>query len=145
MRCSVCLLALIVVPACGPAHGLGGSIGESLSLEFNEVRIRKQEGFLITEYLMVSSQGTEKICKIILDTVGLDTDDSLVVKGEAFLQRVDLQRATLGNDNFPPKRSGELRLDDLDFRRGGRAEGDVLATFEDNQSLNAWFGGDIED
>ena len=64
--------------------------------------------------------------------------------GERFLNHVELQSATVDNDLFPAKKSGELEFHDLEFRAGGDADGEFVVTFEGEGSLSGWFSGIVD-
>jgi hypothetical protein len=136
----------VALAACKPANGLEGSIGETRSLDFDYVDIKKQAAYLIIEYLRVSTSATEKVCKLVVDTEGLTLPDggSFMLDGERFLNHVELQSATVDNDLFPAKKSGEIEFHDLEFRAGGDADGEFVVTFEGEGSLSGWFSGIID-
>lgn len=127
------------------ANSLEGSIGDTLSLGFDRVKLKKQDAFLVTEYLRDTLRGTEKICKLSVDTEGLDLGGGPSIEGEEFFDRVELQRTTFDYDAFPPVQKGLLRFDHIDFRDGGSAEADFLIVFEDSHTLQGVFIGSIEE
>jgi hypothetical protein len=139
-------MVLLATSACGPANGLEGSIGETRPLDFDFVEIKKQDAFLLVEYVRSSTSATEKVCKLVVDTEGLDLPKggSFDLTGDRFLEHVELQRATVANDLFPPKKSGDLEFHDIDFRGGGKADGEFRITFENEGSLSGWFSGIID-
>ena len=62
------VLAMASVTACGEDDNLlEGSISEQFSLDFDRVRIRKQDFDLIIEYLKDITGGTDKVCKVVVD------------------------------------------------------------------------------
>ena len=142
-----CLASACLVAGCTPSYGLEGSIDEVLSLKYNQTRIRKQEPHLLIEYLLASAQGTEKICKIVVNTADLSLPEGgdFDLSDDAFLEHVELQRTTFANDSFPAIRQGEIRFDDIEFSTGKRAAGEFNITFEDFSTLRGWFAGDIDD
>ncbi len=140
----ILLAALLQTGACAN-NSLEGSIADALSLHFDRVRITKQEEFLVTEYLRDSLRGTERVCRLSLDTQGLDLPNggSYAVEDDLFLASVELQRTTFENDRFPDTEHGHLRFDSLRFRDGGSAEGEFLFVFADSNTLRGSFASDI--
>lgn len=142
-----CLMVLVIGSLAGgcASNSLEGSIGDTLSLDFDRVELRKQDAFLVAVYLRDSLRGTEKVCKLSVDTEGLELGGGPVIEGEEFLDRVGLQRVTFEHDAYPTVQKGRLRFDHIDFRDGGSAEADFLIVFEDSRTLQGVFIGSIEE
>jgi hypothetical protein len=139
-------LVLVVAATGCSTSSLDGSIGDTMSLKFDRVKIKKQDVFLVTEYLRDTIRGTEKVCKLSLDTGGMDLDAGAPnLKAEEFLARVNLQRVTFDQDEFPEMEKGRLRFDHFDFRDGGSVEGDFLIVFVDSTTLQGLFIGSVDE
>lgn len=138
--------AALLVSAC-PYNQLEGSIDGTLALDFTEVRIRKQDDDLLLEYLRESERGSEKVCKVVIDTAGLElpAEGASEIVDEDFLSRVNLHRSTFDNDAFPPMVSGKIHFDELGFKDDGKARGNFEILFEASRSLRGWFDGFIEE
>jgi len=139
---------VILLASGGCSHdSLEGSIGDRLSLDFDYLQIRKQQLFLIIEYIKESNRGVEKICKLTVDTQGLELPDggSLDLEDDVFLSHIELQRTTFENDSFPQVKDGYIHFSHIDFRDNGKAEGKFLCIFVDSLTLRGEFTGNIEE
>jgi hypothetical protein len=142
------LLILLLVPAaaCSP-NSLDGSIGDFLALDFDRVKLKKQDNFLVAEYIRDTLRGAEKVCKISVDTSSLDLPDggSYQIEEDAFESNVEIQRTTFELDGFPEIDMGRLRFDYIDFKDGGSVDADFLVVFVDSHTLRGLFAGVLED
>lgn len=136
------LLLLLVATAlggCAAENYLEGSVSKQLSLDFDELRLRKQSGFLLLEYVRRSFEAAETVCKLAADVTAVQGGDTL--EGQDFLQRVTLSRATIERTVFPDAVDGRLELDELDFEHGGKVSGTFYVLFENDLTLEGGFAG----
>jgi hypothetical protein len=140
------VLLLGSAAACSP-NSLDGSIGDFISLDFDRVVLKKQETFLVAEYLKDTLRGTEKVCKLSVDTADLDLPDggSYRIDEDAFFSHVELQRTTFELDSFPAIDKGRVSFGYIDFEDGGGVDADFLVVFVDSHTLRGIFAGDIEE
>lgn len=138
------LSAGVLLAACGDGNSLEGSISESFSLEFDKVRIRKQNLALVVEYLHDIPGGTEKTCQVVLDTDGLNVGDNSTVKGSIFKERVQINRVGSGGD-FPPIQEGQIYFDTFRFKDKGKVKGEFDAVLEGGRTLRGDFEGKVEE
>mgnify|MGYP006270848541 CR=1 FL=1 len=139
------LLALGLAGGCGTnPNTLDGSIGESFALGFDRVRIRKQSNTLLIEYLNGVASGFEKPCKIVLDIEDLTLGDDAVVDGEAFLQRVTIDRITATGGPFPDLERGSVEFREVALDAGGRVDGEFEAIFVNGRTISGKFDGNVE-
>lgn len=139
---AACALALLG-SACGAANSLEGSISESFSLLFDEVLIRKQDTALIVEYRKTSGSSPAKICKLVVETDGLDLKKGAKLKDEAFVAAVAVQREAQTGFDFPPVVGGDLELDRFQFRDGGHVSGEFFAQFDNGRNIKGRFDGNM--
>jgi len=133
-------LLLVGLAACGGApNTLEGSVGESYSLDFSRVEIRKQDDFLLIEYLQDITGGTNKVCKIVVDTRGLTIKKDSTISGDLFLQVVEVSRVAAEGGDFPAVKSGKIHFDDFEFHDGGHIQGNFEVVFETNRTLSGNF------
>jgi hypothetical protein len=102
-----CALVSLLVGCGGEGNSLRGSIDQSFSLEFDEVRIRKQGTDLLIEYLKNVGPTPAKVCKIIIQTenlTGLKSNSR--IEGEQFIEYVSIQREAQTQGDFPALQSG---------------------------------------
>jgi len=140
-------LFLLTSAACPYSH-LEGSIDSDLSLDFNQLRLRKQEANLLIEYLRETRDGSEKVCKVVVDTEGLElpAGGSFDLGEELFLDHVTLQRSTFeGDEQFPAMEKGSMPFEEIDFRDDGFVKGSFEILFEGSRSLKGWFEGYLEE
>lgn len=136
------LLALAIAgSACSEETYLEGSIGKELSLGFDELRLHKQSGFLLVEYVRRGFEATETVCKLAADVTALPEDG--VISGADFLQRVTLSRATVERSTFPDMVQGKLELPQLDFEHGGAVRGVFYVLFDNHLTLEGGFSGSL--
>jgi len=142
-RCRLVSVAacLLLASACGEDNLLEGSVSGDRPLTFDRVSIRLQESWLVITYFEDHPAGTEKVCKVVVDTTGLPSGEEVVLEGEEFIARVHLQRATFDDHGFPFIESGRLELDEFEVREGGDIAGEIFVLFETGQTLNARFQG----
>ena len=141
-RLLVALLpALLLTTACGSGDTLDGSIGDTFSLDFDSVDIKKQDEYLLVEY----RKGADRVCKVLVDTTDLGLKDGSKVSGEDFLDSVQISRVDASGQNFPDVDSGELELDDYEFKKGGKVSGEFSVVFENGRTLDGEFSGDVEE
>ncbi len=140
------LSLLLLCAACGgPDNSLEGSIGESFSLDFDRVGIYQQDSVLRIEYQRDIAGSTHKVCKIVVETAGLDLGDDSEIKGDLFLERVSVQRiGTAGGNEFPPVTAGKITFEAYAFEAGGEIDGDFECAFDNGRTLAGNFKGDVE-
>ncbi len=138
------LLVLTALAACGGGNSLEGSIEESFALDFDRVRIRKQDQALLVEYLHDVAKGTEKVCQVVVDTSGLELGDDTTIEGSVFHNRVEVNRVASGGD-FPEVEDGELHFDTYQFEDGGEMQGDFDVVFVGGRTLHGEFEGEVEE
>ena len=146
-------MALVVlgVAGCGDGTGLGGSIGESFSLGYDRVQLRKQGESLLIEYIEEAARSNEKVCKVVVDTGGLGLGGGSKLEGDLFREHVAVQRVAYTGGDFPPVTEGRIELGELDFVAGGRVSGSFDVIFElpsigeqtEERSLYGSFSGDL--
>lgn len=133
-------LCLAWSAACGSGgNSLEGSIGESYPLVFDRVEIRKQDDFLLIEYVKDLAGGTNKVCKIVVDTRDLDIDDDSTLRGDLFLRVVQVTRVAAQGGDFPVVQNGKIHFDRFEFRSGGHIQGDFEVVFETERTLSGSF------
>ena len=141
---SVLLATCALAAACGgPENKLEGSIGESYSLAFQRVAIRQQGDYLLIEYQRDAAGGTEKVCKVVLDTRGATLKADSSVTGDDFLARVTVSRVALTGGDFPAVERGSLHFDKLVLQDRGPAEGSFDVVFVGGYSLHGEFAGGV--
>lgn len=143
---SFVVLALSMVAGCyNPPNSLEGSIDQSFSLEFDSVKIRKQDKDLLIEYIKeLAGGGTNKVCKLIINTEDMPLADDTNITGETFLDRVRIKRVANTGGDFPPASGGEVRFDSYDFQAGGYIGGEFDAVFDNGHSLLGKFEGSVQ-
>lgn len=147
MRLFPILLAIALSSVACKYNALEGSISDSLSLDFHDVEIRKQDKSFIVEYVRNAKKGDEKVCKLVVDMEGLDVpkDGIFDLDEDGFIDHVALQRSTFKNESFPDLKSGALHFDQINFEHGGIANGEFQIIFVNSRSLNGWFDGVIQE
>ncbi|MEK7703596.1 MAG: hypothetical protein AAB426_01445 [Myxococcota bacterium] len=138
-RIMLASLAMTAVACGGPASSLEGSIGESYPLAFDRVEIRRQDDFLLIEYLKDIAGGTNKICKIVVDTRDLNIKGDSNIRGPLFLDVVQVTRVAAQGGDFPAVKSGKIHFDTFQFRANGHIEGDFEVVFETDRTLSGNF------
>jgi hypothetical protein len=135
-----------MLAAC-PYSALEGSIDSDLSLAFTSSQLRKQDDYLLIEYLRESKAGTEKVCKVVVETRDLDLPGSgpFDLAEQRFLDHVELQRSTFDGDTFPAIDRGTLHFESIEFRHGGYARGSFDIFFVNTRRLEGWFDGIIKE
>lgn len=131
------------IAGCGPVNELGGSIGQSYSLAFDEVQIRLQGGFLLIEYLNEVVGGTEKTCKIVVDTDGAHLGAGDALEGDAFRERVQISRVALTGGDFPKIERGRIGFEELSLRAGGPVTGEFEVVFAGDLGLHGKFAAAV--
>ncbi len=126
---------------CGTDDDLTGSVSELVPLEFDRVTVRLQDDWVIITYLRDLPDGTEKVCKLVVDTGGLPAG-AQQLEGARFLKRVTLHRSTFAEDSFPIMASGELNFRDFELKEGGEIGGDFIILFETGHDLLGSFSGE---
>ncbi len=145
MRLAIACTLLFALASCGgPGNSLEGSIGASFSLDFDRTRIRRQDLALIIEYLKDYSGGTTKVAKVVLDTENLPMRGGAVVKGDVFVDRVQVSRVATSGGDFPPLKSGSIRFEDWEFSDGGRVSGEFDVLFTNGRTLHGNFENTVE-
>ncbi len=127
----------------GPPNSLEGSIGESFPLDFDRVRVRKQDEHLLIEYLKDLGGTTHKMLKIVIDTDDLNLGDGTEITDEAFLEHVVIQRHAAEGGDFPEVKSGAIRFRELGFDAGDRVDGDFDALLVNGRTLNGNFDAEL--
>jgi hypothetical protein len=131
--------------ACGPANELGGSIGESFALDFDKVRIRKQDTALLIEYLKFVGAATSKVCKVVIETDGLGLKADKEIKGEKFLTHVFIQREAQTGYEFPDLAKGSIQFGDYGFKDGATVNGEFYAKFVNGRGIEGRFDGKVQE
>ncbi len=130
-----------MLTACGADVSLDGSISASYPLDFDQLLLRKQETYLLIEYLKAAVDGQEKICKVIVDTNGVALGKGSELKGLEFASHVWVQRVALKGGDFPAIDHGELQLDEIHFTADGKARGSFSVVFDGGRDLHGHFAG----
>lgn len=140
-------LAVLTLVGCGGFENrLEGSISSSFSLDFDSVKVRKQDVSLIVEYIKQSGATTTKVAKMVLDTEnlrGLGKDSK--IDGQLFKDRIVVQREAPSGGDFPEVQSGELEFGDFEFRAGGKTSGSFNVGFVNGRTLYGEFSGEVEE
>ncbi|MBW2734205.1 MAG: hypothetical protein JRH20_17590 [Deltaproteobacteria bacterium] len=134
-------LLSVSLGACGEDDYLEGSISDELNLDFDELRLHKQGGFLLVEYVHRTFEASETTCKLAADVTALPEDHA--IEGLDFLQRVTLRRSTVQYSVFPQVREGKLELKEFEFEHGGSVEGTFYVLFENDLTLEGGFSGKL--
>ncbi len=132
------VLALTLAGAC-KGNDLGGSIGDSYALEFDDVQVRKVADDVLVEYLKLARRGAEKPCKLVVDASGLQLRGGLDFPRGGFAQRVLVQRVALEGGDFPAVDHGELHFDEAGADAGDRMAGSFEVIFVTGRSLHGSF------
>ncbi len=148
-RCARLLLLLALAPgaaACTEKVAkLHGSIGELYPLDFNEVRLRKQETDLVIDYLREVDRTVEKPCRLVVETAELNLSPPVEVTGANFAASVHLGRVMVNGETFPAIDQGELELRAFDFRGGGKVDGEFFVMFAGGRDLYGTFSGEVQE
>ncbi len=130
------IIALVGLAACGkPDNDLWGSLDQSFSLEFDRVDIVKQGFDLRIEYLRDIGEGTEKVCKVVLETENMKISGDSDIEDEVFMQRVTVEREAADGIAYPEVTGGQLHFDSYSFKAGGTMDGDFTAVFKNGLNL----------
>lgn len=140
-----CLAALGLTACGGRENELSGSISESFSLDFDSVRIRKQNTTLLIEYLKKLGGSTAKVCKVVVDAESLPLKDNARISGDLFLERVSIQREAQTASDFPDVQGGKIKFDKISFKDGGECEGEFDAVFVNGRTIIGSFVGKIDE
>ena len=138
-------LLLLVPASCGADNELTGSISQQLPIEFDSVRIRKQQLDLLVEYLKGSGKSQESVCRVVLDTDNLPLQNGAIIKDQLFLERVKLQRSAQGNAQFPDLNGGQLKFTTWEFSKGGLIKGEFSVVFVNGHTLFGSFEDKVEE
>lgn len=142
------LLVSFVVPAlaaCGQApNDLWGSIDESFPLEFDRVEILQQNLALRIEYLKEVHGGTNKICKLTVDTDNIDISKGTEMRNEVFARHVTLERVASTQSSWPPIDGGKLKFERYHFKEDGRMDGEFTVVFDNGRNLNGTFDSRVK-
>jgi len=138
------LLAAYLLGGCGAASSLDGSVGDSVALDFDRVRIRSQGSTLLIEYLRDIAGGSDKVCKmtVVTDDLGVAADTYL--EDDTFLERVSLSRVVASADQFPGVSGGSLHFVDFGLDPAGAISGEFHALFDNGRTLTGAFSGELE-
>ena len=128
--------------ACGSDNAMGGSIGESFALDFDEVRIRKQNDALIVEYVRFIGSGENKNAKIVADLEGLDQSRRIKLRGEDFLDRFGIDRVVASRERFPDVMAGKMSISG-GFDTSKTLGGSWDCVFVNGRTLHGSFRGDV--
>ena len=140
-RALLALTTAATLLACGGDDYLNGTIDQRLNLGFDNVRLHKQGGFLLVEYIRRSYEATETLCKLAADMSGVG--DQRTLAGADFTDRVTLSRATITQSEFPEIKEGSLQLSTFEFEHGGAVSGTFFVTFDTFETLGGGFSGDL--
>ena len=138
------LLSAVVATAlsgCGPGNALEGSVADQVSLEFNDVLLRKQDGHLVVQYELRSGAATQIVLKLAV--LMEDLPASRELKGDDFLERVTVSRTMLDGSRLPPLLHGSLSLGRFRFEHAGAPHGSFRLLFKDQRTLSGDFGGTL--
>ncbi|MBN2358549.1 MAG: hypothetical protein JXR83_03790 [Deltaproteobacteria bacterium] len=140
-------LLLMGLPAACQYNALEGSIDSELGLDFTGLQLRKQDDYLLIEYLRESQRGTEKVCKVVVQTrhLELPASGAFDLDGQRFLDHFELQRSTFVGDTFPAIDRGNLHFEAIEFRHAGYARGSFEVFFVNTRRLKGWFDGTIKE
>ena len=108
MQSRCVLVVVVLLSSCGTTNELGGSIGADYSLAFDRVEASEEASALRLDYLAVQAEGIETVCRIVLDTSGIDSGSELELEGAALLERLRVQRITTQGAGFPSPTWGRL-------------------------------------
>ena len=144
MRRLAVFAAIVLATACGDGNSLEGSISDSFSLDFDRVRIRKQAPELLIEYLKKHDGGTDKVCKVVVNTEGMSLGGNTNIRGPTFLDRVTVTRVAATGGDFPDVDSGSMHFDTYEFRDGGDMKGRFDVLFVNGRTLNGDFEGKVD-
>jgi hypothetical protein len=141
----VAALAALIV-GCGQAsNDLWGSIDESFPLEFDYVRVLMQDLALRVEYIKDLPGGSDKICKVIVNTGEAEIQDDTELQDEYFLSyTVTVQRSAATGGDFPDYESGVIKFDKYRFRDNGKIDGSFAVEFVNGRNLLGNFDGRIQ-
>lgn len=141
----VMLFHAAAATGCGDAtNTLGGSIGEELSLDFDEVRIYEQDIWLIIDYTKRLSPGGNAVtCRLVVDIGAIDLRPGLQLEGKEFTEHVTLIRL-VESEAFPDIAGGQLVFDSADVRPGGTVAGGFEITFVDSRALRGEFEASVD-
>ncbi|MEZ4272562.1 MAG: hypothetical protein R3C68_14380 [Myxococcota bacterium] len=142
------LICLFVgMGACAAPNSLSGSIGESFSLDFDQVQIRRQDDTVLVEYLSFLNNGaTEKVVKLVFeDTELLNLASTKKVSGDQFLQHVTVSRVANSGGDFPPIKTGRANFRKFKLADGSRVDGDFEIVFEVGRTLSGTFDGSLQE
>ncbi len=142
---------LAVLAGCGGGNELSGSIGESFELDFDLVRVRKQNETLIIEYIKLVSGGENKALKLVVEgndllTVDgslIDMTSGLAIDDELFAKAVSIDRVASTGADFPDIEDGRMYFSALEFQAAGRVEGDFDIVFDNGRTLAGSFMGEL--
>jgi hypothetical protein len=142
------LLFFVAAPgllACGQApNDLWGSIDESFPLDFDRVEILKQNLALRIEYLKDVHGGTNKICKLTIDTDNIDISDGTELRDDVFDRHVTLERVSSTQSSWPPLDGGKLKFQDYNFEEDGHMDGEFTVVFDNGRNLSGTFDGKVK-
>ncbi len=139
MRARAALVFGLALAAACKGNDLGGSIGDSYALDFDEVQVRKVADDILVEYLKLARRGAEKPCKLVVDASGVRLQGGLDFPRARFAERVLVQRVALEGGDFPAVDHGELHFDDAGGDAGDRMTGGFDVIFTTGRSLHGSF------
>lgn len=138
------LLAIVVgallLTGCGPPNALDGSV--DATLEFNDVLLRKQDGYLVVQYELRSGEATQIVFKLAVAMLD-ELPPNREFRDELFAKYVSISRTMLDNSHLPTLVHGTLTLDQVRFQHGGSAQGHFRLLFKDQRTLTGSFGGPL--
>jgi hypothetical protein len=138
------VLTLLCSQACAEQNNkLFGSIGELYPLDFNEVRVRKQQTDLVLDYINEVDRTVEKPCRLVIETAELDIKPNVQIADELFTPSVHLSRVMVAGESFPDIQRGELEFETYEFKGGGRVDGQFFINFVNGRDLYGTFGADV--
>lgn len=131
--------SLLLVGGCGPPNVLDGSV--EASLDFNEVLLRKQDGYLVVQYERHSGEATQIVLKLAV--LMSEAPPSREFRDTLFTQYVSVSRTMLDNSELPRLVHGALQLGPVRFEHAGQAQGEFQLLFKDERTLNGSFSGPL--
>jgi hypothetical protein len=145
---SACVV-MLAVAGCGAlplppflGNQLTGSVGSRSDLSFDEVEIRKYPtGELQVRYKRTANGNNEIVAQVTvtIPQEGFTRGKELDLKSNSGT----VTRAIQNGDDFPPLKSGSIRIDTGGVNDGDATRGRFSATFDNDRTLNGNFDGKL--
>lgn len=133
---------MLLVASCGDANQLWGSIREDHPMEFDRVEVVRQGHALRIEYIRDRGRDSEWVCKLTLDTEGLDLCDHAEITATSFAERVVVERNA--DDALPRYTGGLLYFERYGASPGRAIEGDFNVLFDNGRNLAGSFATQLQ-